>query len=97
MIFHSLPQNNPLIRAAQHQTSLRPSLYAPILKVRSQEGYLFENADIGVGLTQTSLLVSLFKTTVRVLPDLRSDALQILVEDPDLVGLLNLEKNLYCF
>jgi hypothetical protein len=51
LMFHSLPQapianSNPILQ----QSTLRPSLYAPVLKVKSREGYLFENADIGVSL-----------------------------------------------
>ncbi|KAI6214236.1 Cadherin domain containing protein [Aphelenchoides besseyi] len=71
-VFHSLPQqvlgntaSSPVIGPV-----LRPSYYPPVLKVKSREGFLYENAEIG--------------THVRILPDLRSDALQILVEDRDL-------------
>ncbi|KAI6207341.1 Cadherin domain containing protein [Aphelenchoides fujianensis] len=71
LVFQNLPQN--VLGSAVTQPVgpvLRPSLYPPVLKVKSREGFLYENAEIG--------------TTVRILPDLRSDALQILVEDRDL-------------
>lgn len=58
IMYHSLPQapqlanNNPLIQPVQQaQATLRPSLYPPLLKVKTQEGYLFENAEIGVSYT----------------------------------------------
>uniref|UniRef100_A0A914DJN7 Cadherin domain-containing protein n=1 Tax=Acrobeloides nanus TaxID=290746 RepID=A0A914DJN7_9BILA len=47
-----------------------PSQYAPVLKVKSTEGYLPELSEVG--------------TTVRISPSLHADSLQILVEDADL-------------
>lgn len=63
MMFHSLPQapSNPLMQSpAPQQQTLRPSLYAPLLKVKSQEGYLFENADIGVSLVFNILKLEIY-------------------------------------
>ncbi|VDK18304.1 unnamed protein product [Anisakis simplex] len=54
------------------QTSLRPSLHAPILKVTSSEGFLSESAEMG--------------TIVRVSPAPHSESLQIIVQDADLVS-----------
>lgn len=48
LMFHSLPlaSSNSMLQ----QPTLKPSLYPPVLKVKSREGYLYENADIGVSL-----------------------------------------------
>uniref|UniRef100_A0AC34RR14 Cadherin domain-containing protein n=1 Tax=Panagrolaimus sp. JU765 TaxID=591449 RepID=A0AC34RR14_9BILA len=50
--------------------TISPSLFPPVLKVKSTEGYLPELSEIG--------------TTVRISPSLHADSLQILVEDADL-------------
>ncbi|VDN57472.1 unnamed protein product [Dracunculus medinensis] len=53
-----------------HQQAAMISLYAPILKTTSAEGFLSESAVMG--------------TIVRISPSLHSDSLQITVEDRDL-------------
>ncbi|CAD5226433.1 unnamed protein product [Bursaphelenchus xylophilus] len=45
-------------------------MFPPVLRVKSREGYLPENAPVG--------------TTVRISPSMRAESLQILVEDQDL-------------
>ncbi|CAI4221878.1 unnamed protein product [Auanema sp. JU1783] len=62
-------QEFPILNSLDQSNSVT-SNHAPVLQVSSREGYLPETAEIG--------------TTVRISPNLKSESLQILVNDDDL-------------